>query len=76
MHKYGLMSRTSTTLKFDGDRVALRGRVYPDQHARATAQAKHHGLSLSEYLAALIDRDSGLPSKLDHEEEALFSKVS
>jgi len=52
------------TPKLDGRRVALRGRVFPEQHARATTQAARHGLSLSDYLAALIDRDSGLPTRL------------
>jgi hypothetical protein len=58
------------TPKLDGHRVALRGRVLPEQHARATTQAARHGLSLSDYLAALIDRDSGLPTRLDQEPEA------
>jgi hypothetical protein len=53
------------TPKLDGHRVALRGRVLPQQHARARTQAARHGLSLSDYLAALIDRDSGLPTRLE-----------
>jgi hypothetical protein len=53
------------TPKLDGNRVALRGRIYPDQHKRAHEAAQQHGLSLSDYLGALIDRDSGLPNKLD-----------
>lgn len=64
------------TPKLDGHRVALRGRVLPQQHARATTQAAGHGLSLSEYLAALIDRDSGLPSRLEQESAALRPRAS
>ncbi|MGM7777436.1 hypothetical protein ACSVHC_15655 [Arthrobacter sp. KNU-44] len=62
--------------KLDGRRVALRGRVLPAQHARATTQAARHGLSLSEYLAALIDRDSGLPTRLDQGPEAPTPRAS
>lgn len=70
------MSRTYTTPKLDGHRVALRGRVLPEQHARATKQAAQHGLSLSDYLAALIDRDSGLPTKLDDKPDAPVPRES
>ena len=60
------------TPKLDGNRVALRGRVLPEQHARAHAKADEAGLSLSEYLGALIDRDCGVPNKLDnHDQEEL-----
>lgn len=44
--------------KLDGRRVALRGRVLPDTHARAVVAAREHGLSLSDYLGMLIDRDT------------------
>lgn len=64
------------TPKLDGQRVALRGRVLPRQHARAKSQAARHGLSLSDYLAALIDRDSRLPTRLDQEPEAPTSRTS
>lgn len=65
------------TPKLDGNRVALRGRLLPDQHKRAHMAAYSHGLSLSEYVGALIDRDAGLPNKLDDETPgALFSKAS
>jgi transcriptional regulator with XRE-family HTH domain len=70
------VSRTYATPKLDGHRVALRGRVLPGQHARATTQAARHGLSLSDYLAALIDRDSGLPTRLDQEQAALTPRAS
>lgn len=70
------MSQTYATPKLDGKRVALRGRVLPEQHARASAQAARRGLSLSEYLAALIDRDSGISTILDTEEEALIPRAS
>lgn len=60
------------TPKLDGNRVALRGRIYPDQHKRAHEAAHQHGLSLSDYLGALIDRANGLPNKLDNaDQEAL-----
>lgn len=72
------MSEPYATPKLDGNRVALRGRVLPDQHKRATTEATRAGLSLSEYLGALIDRACGLPNKLDddHDREALFPKAS
>lgn len=70
------MRRKYVTPKLDGHRVALRGRVFPAQHARATIQAARHGLSLSDYLAALIDRDSGLPTVLDNRPEALTPEAS
>lgn len=68
------MSPKYVTPKLDGHRVALRGRVFPEQHVRATIQAARHGLSLSDYLAALIDRDSGLPMELDNQPGALTPK--
>ncbi len=55
--------------KLDGNRVALRGRIFPDQHKRAHEDAASHGLSLSDYLGALIDRERGLPNKLDNTPE-------
>lgn len=65
------------TPKLDGNRVALRGRVFPAQHARAHEAASRHGLSVSDYLGALIDRDNGLPSKLDdHGQGALIDRAS
>jgi hypothetical protein len=64
------------TPKLDGHRVALRGRVLPQQHARARTRAARHGLSLSDYLAALIDRDSGLPTRLNQEPETLTPGAS
>ena len=44
--------------KLDGNRVALRGRVTPDQHQRARRAAARRGLSLSDYLGSLIDADT------------------
>jgi len=46
--------------KLDGNRVALRGRVTPDQHQRARRAAAQRGLSLSDYLGSLIDADTGV----------------
>lgn len=64
--------------KLDGNRVALRGRVFPDQHSRATAAAKECHLSLSDYLGALIDKAAGLPNKIDsdYQEALTFTKAS
>lgn len=76
MSKDEYMSQTYAPPKLDGKRVALRGRVLPEQHARASAQAARNGLSLSEYLAVLIDRDSGLPTILDMNEETLIPRAS
>ncbi len=60
------------TPKLDGNRVALRGRLLPEQHKRAHEAAHAHGLSLSEYVGALIDRDAGLSNKIDDtQQEAL-----
>lgn len=55
--------------KLDGNRVALRGRVLPDTHQRATRAAAQNGLSLSDYLAMLIERDtlSGMVSQTRQE---------
>lgn len=44
--------------KLDGNRVALRGRVAPETHEKAVLAARHNGLSLSDYLAMLIERDT------------------
>lgn len=44
--------------KLDGNRVALRGRVIPNIHERAIRAAAVNGLSLSDYLAMLIERDT------------------
>ncbi|WP_369021757.1 hypothetical protein [Paenarthrobacter ureafaciens] len=52
--------------KLDGNRVPLRGRVSPVQHKRAHEAAAMYGLSLSDYLGALIDRAEGLPNKIDN----------
>lgn len=58
--------------KLDGNRVPLRGRVFPEQHKRAHEAALRNGLSLSDYLGALVDRDAGLPNKIDDKnQEAL-----
>lgn len=54
-----------TPPKLDGNRVALRGRIFPIQHRRAHDAAHEAGLSLSDYLGALVDKDHGLPNKLD-----------
>ncbi len=55
--------------KLDGNRVALRGRVMPDTHERAVLAAREKGMSLSDYLASLIDRDTVPGYTLVHREE-------
>ena len=49
-----------------GNKVAVGTRFTPDQHRIAMHAAKDAGLSLAEYLGALIERDAGLPNKLDN----------
>lgn len=66
------MTTLNSIPKLDGNRVALRGRVFPQQWRQAHSAASAHGLSLSDYLGALIDRDAGLPNKIDNtQQEAL-----
>jgi hypothetical protein len=57
--------------KLDGNRVALRGRVYPDTHRRAVIAARRRGLSLSDYLASLIDADTGVSTLAPNSQEVL-----
>ena len=57
--------------KLDGNRVALRGRVLPDTHARAARAAAVNGLSLSDYLAMLIDRDTANGQESQTRQETL-----
>jgi predicted HicB family RNase H-like nuclease len=55
--------------QLQGKKVALMARVSPAQH-RAAIEASHEaGLSMAEYIGALIDRDAGRPNKLDNKEE-------
>lgn len=54
------------TPKLEGHRVTLKARVYPDQHDRAIQNARRRGFeSMSAYIAALVDQDAGLPTKLN-----------
>lgn len=65
------------TPKLDGLRVALRGRISPAQHKLAHEAASRYGLSVSDYMGALIDRDNGLPNKIDdHGQGALIDRAS
>jgi hypothetical protein len=57
--------------KLDGNRVALRGRVLPETHARAARAAAVNGLSLSDYLAMLIDRDTANGQESQTRQETL-----
>lgn len=54
--------------KLDGNRVAIRGRVAPDTHARAVIAARDQGLSLSDYLGKLINQDTGVDSMTTRQE--------
>jgi len=58
--------------KLKGNKVPLNNLVQPAQHKRAWNAAQRAGLSLADYVGALIDRDAGLPNKLDEaKQEAL-----
>ena len=54
--------------KLQGHKVALSTRVSPDQHRAAIEASRAAGLSMAEYIGALIDRDAGRPNKLDNRE--------
>lgn len=51
--------------KLKGNKVPLNNLVQPAQHERAWYAAHRAGLSLADYVGALIDRDAGLPNKID-----------
>jgi hypothetical protein len=51
--------------KLDGSRVALRSRVTPAQHKHAHLLAQAYGMSISDLVGALIDRELGLRNALD-----------
>ncbi|WP_101853473.1 hypothetical protein [Kocuria flava] len=51
--------------KMYGNKVAVGTRFTPDQHRLAVEAAARVGLSLAEYLGALVERDAGLPNKID-----------
>ena len=51
--------------KLKGNKVPLNNLVQPAQHERAWHAAHSVGISLADYVGALIDRDAGLPN-LDH----------
>ena len=55
--------------KLQGHKVALSTRVSPEQHRAAIEASRVAGLSMAEYIGALIDRDAGRPNKLDDREE-------
>jgi hypothetical protein len=55
--------------KLQGHKVALMARVSPDQHRAAIEASRNAGLSMAEYIGALIDRDRGKSNKLDSREE-------
>lgn len=53
-----------------GRRMVLAARVQPEIHRVAYEKATHLGLSMSEYVGALIARDNGLPSRLDDQRQS------
>ena len=55
--------------KMYGNKVAVGTRFTPDQHRLAVEAAARAGLSLAEYLGALVERDAGRPNKLDDRQE-------
>jgi hypothetical protein len=55
--------------KLQGHKVALMARVSPDQHRAAIEASQQAGLSMAEYIGALIDRDAGRSNKLDNNRE-------
>lgn len=59
------MAEEYRTPKLVGNKVPMNNLVMPKQHYRAWKQANEAGLSVGEYLGALVDRDAGLPNKLD-----------
>ncbi|MGQ1799142.1 MULTISPECIES: hypothetical protein [Kocuria] len=56
--------------KMYGRKVAFSTRFTPDQHRLAAEAAARAGLSMAEYLGALIERDAGRTNKLDNPQEA------
>lgn len=51
--------------QLSGRRMVLAARVQPDIHRVAYERATSLGLSVSEYVGALIARDNNRPSKLE-----------
>jgi hypothetical protein len=60
--------------KLDGARVALRSRVTPEQHKHAHLLAQAYGMSISELVGALIDREAGLRTPLDDLEDEMSTQ--
>lgn len=54
--------------KLDGLRIPLKLRVAPERHKHAWIRAHEIGISMADYVAALIDRDAGLPNVIDNPE--------
>lgn len=55
--------------KMIGRKVPFSMRLTLDQHRLAAENASHVGLSMAEYIGALIERDSGRTNKLDNPQE-------
>ncbi|GEO92163.1 hypothetical protein KFL01_14690 [Kocuria flava] len=55
--------------KMQGNKVPFSTRLTPKQHRLAAEAAATAGLSMAEYIGALIERDAELPNKLDNRED-------
>jgi hypothetical protein len=51
--------------KMQGRKVPFSTRLTPEQHRLAAEDAARTGLSMAEYIGALIERAAGRPNKLD-----------
>ena len=51
--------------KMQGNKVPFSTRLSPQQHRLAAETSAKTGLSMAEYIGALIERDANLPNKLD-----------
>ena len=56
--------------KMQGRKVPFSTRLTPEQHRLAAEDASKAGLSMAEYIGALIERAAGRPNKLDNLQEA------
>lgn len=52
--------------KMIGRKIPFSIRLQPAQHRTIAERAYETGLSMAEYVGALVDRDAGRPSALDN----------
>ena len=55
--------------KMQGRKVPFSTRLTPEQHRLAAEDAARMGLSMAEYIGALIERAAGRPNKLDNRQD-------